>query len=292
MIIDIYYIGVKSGDKGYNDKHMAALRAFAEGCRKTGLEVRARSFSEGLFDTPGDYAVMFGTYKRAIDFTRPRQELLDHQKKHDRDTVVIDSGYVKRDEYYMVGLNGLNGRADFRLGMEMPGDRWEKLGVELKPKREDKPYNHVLLCGQVPWDASVQHTNHIEWLQGIANKLVNLTNRPTIFSRHPLSPSNIYLRGIQNAAASHLPTYLQGCHATICFNSNSGVESVIAGVPTLSFDEGSMVYDISSHDLVDLDDPYFPDDETRRDWANDLAYCQWNIDEMRSGDAAKHILGV
>lgn len=285
------------GQKGYDQHHMQVLHAFYDGCIETGIKPRLIPFSSSFRDDDDiDYAVIFGTYKKALPWSEPRKRIMERQARFGKRTVVIDSGYVKREKYYMVGLDGLNGRADFRvpdiMQDSMPGDRWEQLGVELKPKREDRKKNHVLLCGQVPWDASVQDTDHLAWLQEMANKLTKATNRTVIFSRHPLSPKEIHIRGVQNINIPCLDLWLKGCHVTVCFNSNSGVESVIAGVPTLSFDPGSMVWEISQHHIDSIEDPYFPEEEERRRWAHALAYCQWHIDEIKSGEAVKHILGL
>ena len=69
----------------------------------------------------------------------------------------------------------------------------------------------------------------------------------------------------------------------VTFNSNAGVDALIAGVPVYAEDEGSMVYNVASRRVGQT---VFPD---RRQWAHDLSYCQWTLDEYRDGTAWEHL---
>jgi hypothetical protein len=75
--------------------------------------------------------------------------------------------------------------------------------------------------------------------------------------------------------------------AVVTFNSNSAVESVIAGIPSFVDDHGSMAFEVSNRNLIYLDDPKTPE---REQWAYNLAYCQWTHEEMRSGETWAHLL--
>jgi hypothetical protein len=70
----------------------------------------------------------------------------------------------------------------------------------------------------------------------------------------------------------------------VTFSSNTGVDALIAGVPVYAEDEGSMAYSVASHRVGQT---LFPD---RRQWAHNLAYCQWTQDEYRNGVAIEHLL--
>jgi hypothetical protein len=79
---------------------------------------------------------------------------------------------------------------------------------------------------------------------------------------------------------------LKNAHCVVTWNSNSAVEAAIYGKPVFAFDEGSMVWEIANKSLLDLDTPKYPD---RKQWANNLAYCQWTLEEIRNGDAWRHL---
>ena len=109
-----------------NKTHSRCIRALYEGCPEQ------KTLTTDWEYEPADVAVMFGTYKKAIPLSFPRGRIFQEQKVRGARTVIIDSGYVKRgdgpDDYYSVGIDGLNGRADFK-NKNSPDDRWTKLDV-------------------------------------------------------------------------------------------------------------------------------------------------------------------
>ena len=58
----------------------------------------------------------------------------------------------------------------------------------------------------------------------------------------------------------------------------------MAGVPVIAFDEGSMVWDVSSHSL---DEDLFTDDLD--DWGRKISYSQWLPQELKDGSAWGHL---
>jgi hypothetical protein len=57
-------------------------------------------------------------------------------------------------------------------------------------------------------------------------------------------------------------------------------------VPSIACDTGSMVYDVSSNKLEDVNDPYRGN---KNEWANKIAHCQWSLEEFESGECWSHI---
>jgi len=243
------------------------LRAFNQACG--GIITTLDNYE------PSELAVVFGTYKKSVPRSFRRGAIVKSQKELGLDTVILETGYINRGSektnHYAVGLNGINGRADFK-NKNSPTDRMKKLGVSLK---EWNSGEYIVLCGQVPWDASVDFTDHKDWLHRTARGIFLKTDRPVIFRPHPLCK----LEQIQGTTYSTrlLKSDLENCYACITFNSNSGVEAVIEGVSTFAFDEGSMAYEVSSHSLDQLDNPITPD---RTQWLADLCYAQWLPEEM------------
>jgi hypothetical protein len=175
----------------------------------------------------------------------------------------------------------LNGRADFK-NAKSPPERWAKLGVQMRPYSTG---NKIILCGQVPWDASVDGTNHEVWLRTTARRLRELTPKPIVFRPHPLAD----LPPLPNCEYSHAPLAddLKDAYAVVTFNSNSAVEAAIYGKAVFAADEGSMVWPIANRELSAINDPGYPD---RKQWAADLAYTQWTIPEFNEGIAWRHLM--
>jgi hypothetical protein len=260
-----------------NPVHDRAIRAFAKGC---GAEL-----VEGWEYEPSYIAVIFGVYKSKVPVSFPRGEIFRQQRSKNLDVVVLETGYINRgdgeDHHYAAGFNGLNGRADFRNG-GMPDDRWAMLGTQLRPYSRGE---NVILCGQVPWDASVDMHDHVKWLKQTASQLQKITGRKVVFRPHPKAQ----LPALPGCELSLKPLSedMANAHCVVTWNSNSAVEAAIAGKPVFAFDEGSMAWGIANKSLLDIDDPKYPD---RKQWAQGLAYAQWTLDEMRSGETWKHLV--
>jgi hypothetical protein len=79
---------------------------------------------------------------------------------------------------------------------------------------------------------------------------------------------------------------LQNCHAVVTHGSNAAVEAIVAGVPAIVVSRGAC----AAEPVAELDDqragrPFFPSEERRRQWAANLAYCQFTLEEIASGAA-------
>lgn len=267
-----------------NEMHLDTLKSFARGLSSYGEDVRPLSIHE--YRPEYDVAVIFGVGKKNVPISYPRQKVLDGQKSIGKQTIVLERGYIKRDEYFAVGLNGLNGRAKFSHFNHRP-DRFHKLKVDLFPWRDDG--EHIVLVGQVPSDASVQNVDIIDWCAYQANLLQQHTNRKIIFRPHPLAVNQTPMIFGTSYSTKPLLEDLENAWAVCTFNSNVGVDAILNGVPVFASDEGSMVWDIANKDIGYLGYPDLPD---RDQWAANIAYCQWNHKEMMSGEAWQHIRQV
>ncbi len=208
------------------------------------------------------------------------------QRQKNLDVIVLETGYINRGDgethHYAAGFNGLNGRADFR-NHDMPDDRAQKLGVELKPWRGGK---HIILCGQVPWDASVENSDHKAWLTAAAERIRSYSNRSIVYRPHPMARQSIpFVPGTELSVQS-LKDDLALAHCVVTYNSNTAVEALIDGVPVFAHDQGSMCWQVANKSLISVDVPNRPD---RTEWLNSLAYAQWTLGEFRSGEAWRHL---
>ena len=253
---------------------------------------------------PSDVAVVFGTYKKKLPWTEHRGRVLEEQTGRGLTTVVIDSGYVKRGagphNYYAVGLNGLNGWADFRNqsfhpgeGKGMPDDRWKALGVEMKPWRtDDGSGTHIVVLGQVPWDASVQHVDLDQFLVDQVDYIKRAQRhwrRPLVFRRHPKAPvgSMPKIEALLPASDKTLAEDLERAFVVVTYNSNSAVDAILAGTPAIVVGEGDMLNNMCSRSIHEINSPRRGGN--REQWAAGLAWAQWTPAEMREGLPWKHL---
>ena len=243
--------------------------AFLKGLSKHGIYASLQSIND---DIECDVAVMWSHKHRA---------LIERQKARGGDYLVMEAGYFgDRLGFASVGWNGLNGRADFK-NQDMPGDRWEKHGVDIKPWHNGE---YILVAGQVQGDAAVNGIDLKRRYTEIINQLKTITNREVVFRPHPYSspiPDGV------TVSHGSLESDLAGAKCLVAINSNTTVDAAIAGTPVVALDEGSMAWPVSAHELEGVLIPRRPD---RHQWLNNLAYCQWTENEIRAGHAWEHLI--
>jgi hypothetical protein len=261
----------------YENRPFKALDALVEGI--PGAVKRPATEWE-----PCDVAVIFGTYKPADQNTWPKGEVIQKTLDYGGRVLVCERGYVRRSKYLALGWDGINGRADF-CNVGVPDDRWRSLGISLKNwKRRSGP---ILVAGQVPWDASVQHHDHIAWCRETVAEVRRL-GFEVLFRPHPVAVRKGGAFHVDGRISTNgfIKQDLRIAKAVVTFNSNTGVDAIIAGVPTIAMDCGSMVWGMAGHSLGQLADLPMPN---RKAWAASLAYSQWTHEELADGSAWRHI---
>ncbi len=253
------------------------LEAFAEGLIAHGIEPEIR--------TVGDWRVC----DLAVIWAHRADVMFKAQRDAGRHYLVMERGYIgdieARRAWTSLGLDGLNGRAVFPKPDD--GHRWEKNFVgAMKPWRDDGDY--ALLMGQVPGDASIAHVDINKWYAEAAASLAADWHRPVMFRPHPVAVQRNQVDDVYGTIrlTTSLESALEGAAVVATFNSNSGVDAVLAGVPTIAMDRGSMAWDVAAHDWDHCAKP----DRTK--WAAQLAFSQWTRDEIASGVAWQHLTGV
>lgn len=99
----------------------------------------------------------------------------------------------------------------------------------------------------------------------------------TIFSRPHGKPSN-------EMHVGDLGSLLPKAHALVTHGSHAGIDSILAGVPTIILGDGA-AKPVSATDLEHLleDVLYYPDREKRFAWMSAIAWWQWKVPEMADG---------
>lgn len=227
-----------------------------------------------------------GTFKGAelvVSWGHRRHDIIKRQKKDGNDYLVMERGYFgDRFNWTSLGFNGLNGMAEFH-NENSPPDRWRPHAHLMKPWKHGGEY--VLLLGQVAGDASLDGTDINRWCEETATRLKWILQKAVVFRPHPLSRQTNGIDGVRTINGS-LKDALSGAFLAVTFNSNSGVDAVLAGVPTVACDRGSMAWPVTKH-TVDMEDMITRPD--REQWAHNLAYCQWKPAEISNGSAWEHL---
>lgn len=202
--------------------------------------------------------------------------------------------------YYEVGFDGLKRDSDYYAEGKGP-ERFAELGVELAPWREtnDGP---IVVLGQtnhgastVPWGRELW-----DWYSAVLPIVRKATDRPIVWRMHPRTykrperrraerkrVQSLYGKfGVEVRDEWILSNDLRKAWATIVMSSNAGVRSVVEGVPAFVGFAICQAWPVRAGRFEDIERPVMHD---RRQWANEIAWCQWNGVEMSDGTCWSHL---
>ena len=252
---------------------------------KTGLERHGLAVAFTAADEPVEHADLHVTWS----VKRPR--VFDWRRRTGRPVLVMERGYLpNRMVYSSFGWNGLNNRASFPAAPDGSARFRRLFAHHLAPWRgaaaAARPRT-ALLCGQVPGDASLYGVDFAVWTAATAAVLAAAEWR-VLFRPHPLLTRVGYTghpaaRPPPGAVAAPGPAFADALAAAdlcVTYNSNAGVEAVLAGVPTVTLDAGAIAWPVAAHDLAAAG--HTPD---RSRWCADTAWRQWSLAEIAAGDA-------
>ena len=258
----------------YSRKQQLILRQMVGGIK--GAELQSL---EDFVPGEADVAVVFGWYKLAWQPTMAKWPIIVHPGHR---LLIIESAFQLRKSYYQVGWGGFAGHADFRTD-GVPDDRWRVMGIPTRPWQHN-PDGPIVVIGQLPHDTQVQDVDHVQWCQDTvryfqdAGQIVRFRPHPRIKDSLDYGiPEELWDQG-------KLRLTLKRAQAVVTWNSTTGVDAAIAGVPVVALDRGSMAWPVASHELAGAF--VRPD---RAQWFAALGYSQWTPSEMLLGKPWEHL---
>ena len=256
-----------------NTIHTSTAEAFANGLRVHNIKHEILPLNPKTARNKYDQPVTFGWIKNNPTGQFRKTIIGNHPN-----VIILERGFVKRQDYFMVGRNGLNGNAEY-YNDNSPPDRWDKLGVRLGSIKAKECTKSVLLAGQVVSDASVRNINYRQWCHQTYMTL-KARFETVAFREHPLNHTPIGLPSDDSPMDECLDKY----DLIMAYNSNVGVEAFIYGKLTAFCNKGSMLKKIGHEIQINHTKLTIADFLKRKQWANNLAYTQWTHDEMSSGE--------
>jgi hypothetical protein len=289
-------------DTANHQQHQEVLHAFAKGC---GGDITNSGNTKGY-----DCAVIFGSYKKE------KGRLAQKGKGK-----VIESGipYVQLETQligrpidtalhteFRVGVNGFLWD-DAKWGFEhIYTDRskkvFERNGYDPElPWKTDGDY--ILVCMQKVGDASLRGADIFSWTEHTVKEIRQHTERQIIVRPHPLYRKKTQHANCKETVCEYfnvqwqeadvtqkgfvpIQKQLQNAWCTVTYSSGTGIDAVLNGIPNIACDTGSMVHDVSSTDIKQVEEPYRGD---KKEWTNKIAHCQWSIEEFESGECWEHV---
>ena len=162
----------------------------------------------------------------------------------------------------------------------------QKCKDELTPKPWQYDGKHILVIPPSSHTARWYGIDKDEWTKDIVKKLKQHTKREIIVRQK--FKDNLDWSPDRNVIP--LTEHLRDCYAMVSFHSMCAVQAVMNGIPSYC-SEHSPAYPVSLglNELGQIKDPLYAGD--REDWVKSLMCSQFTVDEMKSGQAYKHLNG-
>ena len=213
-----------------------------------------------------------------------------HAQENGHDYYFIETGYLGnyrcpnnrtgRKIYHRIVKNDMQHNSI----MDVPDDRWNQL-VQFNPNLEYKGWRRtgskilVVLSTEKPFQYYEEDRD--KWLKKVKSTLKKHTDREIVFrtkaSRGERTNDTIY-----DALDDDI-------YALVTYNSIAAVEAIQYGIP--AFELAPTAADpVGNKDLKMIETPNMPDEEVIKKWLHSIAYSQFSLDEIVTGQAWKMVL--
>jgi len=223
------------------------------------------------------------------------KSIFEKCRKQGSPVLVLEVGGISRGETWKVALNGVNNEAIWGDYSWDGLKRAHELGLTLRPWRSFG--NHILICGQHEkshqWRGMPPMS---EWLRQTITTIRQYSDRQIIVRPHPRCEAvnigndfeNVIKQTPQKVANSYDNFDMQfgNAWATISWNSNPGIQSIIAGIPAYT-GPSSLAYEVSMKDLSQIEEPRLPQ---REQWLSKYSHTEFTISEIAEGIPFRNLL--
>lgn len=271
-----------------NNRSEMVANAMFDGLTKCGEDVvmRKATSHHGRVE-PGSIAVFYGL---SGGLARIFKDYRERGK-----AFFIDLGYWKRhkrtrwDGYHKIVLNSRHPTEYFQMHPK-PQNRLRALGIRLLPMRKSDLDAPIIVAGMSAKAAAAEGLRAESWERTTIERLRKITSRPIIYRPKPNWIGSRPITGSRYDKDTPLDHALRNCHAIVTHHSNVAVDGLIAGVPV--FCEGGVPLALGKPmaQLEEIENPFLPTNAQRLQWACDLAFTQWSVEEMASGAAWQFLI--
>lgn len=259
----------------HNNRSQIVGRAMAYGIAKKGVKVVLRQSINHRRRCDFEVAIFYG-------LAGGLAKVLEDYRDSGRKAFYIDLGYWARrkrtrwDGFHKIALNGRHPTDYFQQKPKGP-ERFLHHGLTIAPWR--KAGRHIVVVGMSAKAATAEGLRPHQWETETINRLREITDRPIIYRPKPNWLEAKPIPGTVYGKGPALEQHLLDCHAVVAHHSNAAVDALLAGVPCIC--PGGVASVLSGHELEQIEDPPMPDG--REQFAYDLAWTQWSVEEMQNG---------
>jgi hypothetical protein len=255
------------------DKPEYRRDAFVAGLKACGFHVLERQLP-AVPPGPDDVLVIWNRYS-------DREKTADKWERQGGAVLVAENGYCGRDEqgvqYYALSRHGHNGSGTWPEGGP---ERWARLGIELKPWRAQGEHIVVNLQRGI---GSRAMASPASWPQDIAARLKRATKRKVVVRVHNGKPGN------DPGVTAEMQALLRNAHACVTWSSSNGVRALLEGTPVFYDAPHWICAPAAKHGIGEIESPLM-DDERRQAALERMAWAQWTVGEIASGEPFRYLL--
>jgi hypothetical protein len=254
--------------KGGEDEY---INMFAVGskCRV----IRTEDF---LYESSTDPIILRGILKYKI---------MQQCWKDQRDFYYMDTGYLGNQKnslnpngwklYHRIVKNDLqHGKI-----IKRPPDRWNALKLPIENWK--KGGRKIIIAAPDEKPCKFYGVEKEQWVNDTVKKIKQYTDRPVVVRDRAKSRLD---RVVHNTLKQALD---DDVHALVTFNSVAATEAVLYGYPAFTLAPTNAASPVSSQDLSQIENPFYPDKDLIFEWACHLAYGQFHVSELKNGTAKR-----
>lgn len=229
-----------------------------------------------------DVACFFGVKGKS-------RRIMDDYLAVGKATLFLDKGYTRskgkngHTEFTRVSVNGGDPLA-YMMEQKRPSTRWERLGIELKERQENG--GHILLC----CSSAKFHEFHgikepTRWANQTVREIRDFSERTVIYRPKPSWRAAVPVEGaLFTSGNTPIADALRGCHCVVTHGTTAAADAIFAGVPAMVFGN-AIARPVAETRIQSIETPYWGSADKRLRWASAMAYCQWSMAELESGEA-------
>ena len=297
----IFYAASETGtsekDRRPKDREHKIYQSLKKGAARYGdvIDTMPTGDFEAV-EKDADMAIVFGCKGSSKPITRA-------YKRQGKQVMFIDKphyrhqglGETKAGNFIRLSVDDFYPHHYFKCGR--PDDRFLRWGTQLHPWRDNvKEGKHVLFAGSSQkFHDFHEFGNVTEYARSVVRTLnsgwrgeIRYRPKPSWAVRHKedleMIPGATY-------ADPRRPIWkdLENCWALVTWGSNAAIDALISGVPVLVLGDG-IAKGMGRCNLREelswmIANPPHATEEERHQWFCDLAYCQFTMEELKSGAA-------
>lgn len=188
-----------------------------------------------------------------------------------------DLGYWNRDAYYRFAVSGWSPERYVRQGL--PATRFELLGLRIKPWRTGG--REIVVAGSTAKACADHGVAYQSWERRVIARLTGC-GRPVVYRPKPNDRNATPIAGtLDRRPVSEM---LASAYAVVTHHSNTALDALLAGVPVHCETGAAAAFSVPLDQISES-----PLRDGREQFLFDVAWLQWTLDEMRTGEAWKHL---